>query len=1474
MTMPKCLVDLPTYPWDHSKAYWHESHISKQLRFRNFGRLDYLGAPTNDAIMPLEPRWRGYFRVAENPWLLDHKIQGEVLYPAAGMIVMAVEAAKQTVHDLIDGPRDILEFEIFDFSILAPMVVPTNDMGLEHMFTAARLETLADGDIKTWVYSFYIYSRQRQNTPYQRNATGSFRVRFLSRGTARFNAYYQGDDSKLMDWKPKPESELQHKSPFEFYEELNVTGMNYGPQFQNLVSIGRRELSDRSGETRWECETVVKIPDTKSKMPMQFEYDHVIHPATLDGIFQTVFTLGNRRMLPSAIKSIRISGAILRLTGYRFSVLSGAKESSRDTIKAYINVLDRKHNLSVKIDGLLLREIPVQQGVMQFLPSHRHLCSQPVWDEDVTYARFDGGFLRKLGHKNPDMNVLQIGDNLEAGTLAMKELGFQNPDGPRLNSYTIRSKTPASFRAICNMSHPDDIPLLQYEQIGEDDPESETSQKFDLIIVDYRTSTNLADLHRLVAASGFLIVADRDHNRAKAKEIIQECTATGELNLGPHMRRDTMCGACYVFYKPPRVPGPRTCTVLLLESQEPSQQERELGEELYKAFTRNGLQVSKVLGVPVLEEESDVHVVSLLELSGGFVFNVDEKNYESLRKLLVYTKKLLWVSRGAQGDCPVPTAATFLGWSRTIRSEDPSKKIVCVDFDGWASLASNGTTIIQKIFIDSFLNTQPIQEAEYLVYQNRVHVKRLLPLKEINTIIEQPEDTYPLTEHTYLSDGSQQGLKLHRRRPGTISNKNFYFAPNEVTSQDLKAHDVLVKIKRAQISRVDVTIFLDKTDITTGETNVVGTVTKTGSAVKSLNVGQDVVTRAVDALQTHIVVPESAVQRRFPLHDSPSEQDAFRVAYKYLIHRYGLLAGQPILILDSAGSYGMAALFVAQEYACNVVAVVRNKEEQASIVSFFGMRKDRVIVNDYPDIVARLQDAASHFTSGADFKVIFDPAPGNEYIDYACVSRNGTILRLVSPNLPDPEKVERPKYPIQCIEIDPAHLLVRLEDESTPMSKMSEKYQDKVQSHRPLRFRVAEIGDALRAFRNNQTMNYVEIDFTEDQPIPVSVKPAVTLDPQAIYLLIGGLGGLGLDIAEFLAAHGAKNLVIFSRTTEKQSRVAHALARLRSMGVWVHVCAVDICDRAALCQELELLRRLAPMFKLKGVIQAAGVLKDMTYGNMSYEAWRTASRVKTIGTMNLHETLPADLDFFILLSSAAGIIGNRGQANYAAGNTFQDALAWHRACSPRFPQAISLDLGPIIGAGMVDQAMMDHLRGVGFFGIRKHDFHTILGLAIRGFVTENRPFPAQLVVGVGTGGLLRQNKPMDPFWARTALFSHLNRLDAVPGEGVLSQDNPTDTQHLDLKPALRAVTTIEDAIKVLHGPLATAMAAIIPNLEPGDVTLDVTPFECSSDSMRGVSIDNWLRRTTGVSIGMSINAMTIRAICEEVVRIGGYLTLE
>ena len=83
---------------------------------------------------------------------------------------------------------------------------------------------------------------------------------------------------------------------------------------------------------------------------------------------------------------------------------------------------------------------------------------------------------------------------------------------------------------------------------------------------------------------------------------------------------------------------------------------------------------------------------------------------------------------------------------------------------------------------------------------------------------------------------------------------------------------------------------------------------------------------------------------------------------------------------------------------------------------------------------------------------------------------------------------------------------------------------------------------------------------------------------------------------------------------------------------------------------------------------------------MTYEDWISATGPKVQGSWNLHEAMPKDLDFFVFLSSSAGVIGARGQANYAVGNGFQDALASHRRSMGL--AAVSLDLGPVLGAGV------------------------------------------------------------------------------------------------------------------------------------------------------------------------------------------------
>lgn len=145
----KPLVDLPEYPFDHSKSYWSESRLSQGLRLRKVAKNDLLGTHVAD-WNPNEARWRNFVKVSELPWVVDHKVGGSTLYPAAGMLCMAIEAANQ----LADHSRLVKGFCIKDATFIAPMTIPTTPEGLETQCFLHPLEQIT-ATSTTW-YEFRI----------------------------------------------------------------------------------------------------------------------------------------------------------------------------------------------------------------------------------------------------------------------------------------------------------------------------------------------------------------------------------------------------------------------------------------------------------------------------------------------------------------------------------------------------------------------------------------------------------------------------------------------------------------------------------------------------------------------------------------------------------------------------------------------------------------------------------------------------------------------------------------------------------------------------------------------------------------------------------------------------------------------------------------------------------------------------------------------------------------------------------------------------------------------------------------------------------------------------------------------------------------------------------------------------------------------------------------------------------------------
>ncbi|WP_437626673.1 type I polyketide synthase [Sorangium sp. So ce1151] len=187
------------------------------------------------------------------------------------------------------------------------------------------------------------------------------------------------------------------------------------------------------------------------------------------------------------------------------------------------------------------------------------------------------------------------------------------------------------------------------------------------------------------------------------------------------------------------------------------------------------------------------------------------------------------------------------------------------------------------------------------------------------------------------------------------------------------------------------------------------------------------------------------------------------------------------------------------------------------------------------------------------------------------------------------------------------------------------------------------------------------------------------IDQGATYLVVGGLGGLGLSLAAWLVSEGARHLVLTSRRGAYTTEQVEAVARIKASGAQVRVEAADVSVRSDVERVLERIAKELP--PLRGVVHAAGVLDDSLLERQTVERLVKVTAPKVAGAWHLHElTRDQPLDFFVLYASASGLLGAAGQANYAAANAFLDALAHHRRALGL--PALSLDWGAFSEVGL------------------------------------------------------------------------------------------------------------------------------------------------------------------------------------------------
>ena len=225
--VPMLLTDLPPYPFDHSKTFWHESRVSAGYRNRQFLPHELLGTLVHDNN-PQEPRWRCYLNLKDVPWLSGHVIQGQTIFPAAGYLAMALQSARQDTF--IRNPEASIErFVLRNVSISQALVMDSGKTDLEISLSLRPQAVSARKSSKLW-QEFRIFTTSTDNV-WTEHCRGLLQV-VLKSGAA-------GEDDNLAISRTQVTlpSYAQHIQPKKFYHRAGDLGLNWGTPFDNLTDI-------------------------------------------------------------------------------------------------------------------------------------------------------------------------------------------------------------------------------------------------------------------------------------------------------------------------------------------------------------------------------------------------------------------------------------------------------------------------------------------------------------------------------------------------------------------------------------------------------------------------------------------------------------------------------------------------------------------------------------------------------------------------------------------------------------------------------------------------------------------------------------------------------------------------------------------------------------------------------------------------------------------------------------------------------------------------------------------------------------------------------------------------------------------------------------------------------------------------------------------------------------------------------------
>ncbi|KAF3491768.1 uncharacterized protein GIQ15_01285 [Arthroderma uncinatum] len=838
-------------------------------------------------------------------------------------------------------------------------------------------------------------------------------------------------------------------------------------------------------------------------------------------------------------------------------------------------------------------------------------------------------------------------------------------------------------------------------------------------------------------------------------------------------------------------------------------------------------------------------IISLLDLHSPYLYGMDEEKYCAFQQYMgkLDNNQLIWVSPLMQMQNSIiksdPHFGMSIGFIRTLRREK-GQDIVTIELDKFDKGTS--ATLLQlakKIYRRDIHLQANIYENEYAVCNSVVYLPRLYWGSPSALLPAQGRDS--------------AALKLAVGTYGLADTLHWAFDDNQA-EVELEPNEVQIDVKFNGLNFRDIMIMLGVLgDASELGLECSGIVRRVGSAVNNFKPGDRVCACWNGLFRSQVICPQEFcfhVEDEHDLEGAATWLSAYGTAIWALQVLANLKEDETVLIHSACGAVGLASIRICQHAHAKIYATVGSEEKAQYLVETFSIPRNQIFHSRDSSFLPGLMRE----TNGRGVDVVLNSLAGKLLrVSWECVAPFGKMIELGKRDIlshatldMSPFKRNRAFFAVELRD-----LITTAPDRITKSIKFLSALDAAVKNGliQPIRptkvFSASEVVEAFRYMQSGTHMGKIVIRMPEGSDgitCPPS-RPTVRFSSDASYLLVGGLGGIGKSVSTWMVENGARHITYLSRSAGQSLEDRSFLAELKTQGCSATAVAGSVVNLGDV--KLAISQSTRP---LAGVIHMSMVLQDEMFEKMTYNQWKTAIAPKVEGAWNLHRALEGEtLDFFVVFGSITGVLGNVGQVNYTAANTYLDSFAHYRR-DLGLPCSV-LHLGAVGDVGMVsrDDKVLQRLRASGYQTLSEDEVMEGLTLSIRQSSIDTSSVPQIYSTNIGLKGhKLVSDSQFSSFQSserRIALYYNLK----------CDRETKETTKNERIKELL---ADIESNPPILDEPktelaLCRELAALIAERMAMKADMDDEKMaNIAIDSLMAIEVRSTVRRYMHVDIGL------------------------